>query len=54
MKLKTYQAKISLKSGGSSLLVSIQARNPHDAKKLLEAQYAGQIKSWAQSPREVR
>lgn len=54
MALKTYMAKIRLKSGGSTQEVRIQARNSSDAKRLIEAQFAGQIKAWSQSPREVK
>ncbi len=54
MKMKTYEAKIYLKSGGPSVAVTVQAQTTFDARRLIEAQYAGQFKGWAASPREVR
>lgn len=52
--MKTYEARIVLTSSATSIVVRIQARNPSDAKKLIEAQYGSQFKRWASSPREVK
>jgi len=42
----TYYGKIRLKSGGQPIDVSITTTSNQNAKKAIEAQYAGQIKSW--------
>jgi hypothetical protein len=54
MALKNYMAKINLKSGGGVQEVRVQAKSHQDAKRLIEAQFAGQIKSWFHSPKEVK
>ena len=55
LKSKTFEGRIILKKGpASSVAVRVQASDSTEAKKLIEAQYSGQIKSWFQSPREVK
>ena len=44
---KTYRGKIWLKSGGHPVPVQCEATNNQQAKKMIEAQYAGQFKSWS-------
>lgn len=44
----TYTGKIWLKSGGHPVHVQCQAVTNQEAKRIIEAQYAGQFKSWAQ------
>ncbi len=51
---KTYEGRIYLKSGGSSVAVRAEANSPSAAKKIIEAQFAGQIKRWARSPNPVK
>lgn len=54
MSTKTYEAKIHLKSGIAPIPVTVQARNIPEARRLIEAQYAGQFKRFAQGPLEAR
>lgn len=54
MALKNYMGKIRLKSGGSGQEIRVQAKSTADAKRLIEAQFAGQIKAWLSQPREVK
>lgn len=54
MSKKTYEGRIVLKPGGSSIPVRAEASNPSEAKKIIEAQYAGKIKQWAKTPNPVR
>lgn len=55
MSKKTYEGSIILKSGtGSSIKVRAEASNPSEAKKIIEAQFAGQIKRWTRTPNPVR
>ena len=42
----TYKGKIRLKSGGQPIDVSVTTTSNQNAKKAIEAQYNGQIKSW--------
>ncbi|RAR73717.1 hypothetical protein [Flavobacterium aciduliphilum] len=42
-----YYGKIRLKSGGHPINVSVEASTNSAATKAIEAQYAGQIQSWA-------
>lgn len=50
-----YEGRIVLKAGtGSSATIQVTAESPSKAKQLIEAQYAGQIKHWTQSPKRVR
>jgi hypothetical protein len=45
--MQTFRGKIRLISGGHPIDVQVQATSPQAAKKIIEAQYAGQIQSWA-------
>ncbi|WP_432220913.1 hypothetical protein ACRASX_08715 [Flavobacterium sp. TMP13] len=45
--MQTYYGKIRLKSGGHPINVTTEASNNSAAKKNIEAQYSGQIDSWA-------
>jgi hypothetical protein len=45
--MQTFRGKIRLKSGGHPIDVQVQATSPQAATKIIEAQYAGQIQSWA-------
>jgi hypothetical protein len=54
MALKNYTAKITLKSVVGIQDNRIQAKNQPAAKRLIEAQFAGQIKSWLSSPKEIK
>ena len=46
--MKTYTGKIILKSGGMPIQVQISATNKGQATRAIEAQFADQIKAWAQ------
>ncbi|UKM65480.1 hypothetical protein GSB9_02049 [Flavobacteriaceae bacterium GSB9] len=46
MTTKMYKGKIRLKSGGHFINVSASATSNQAAKKVIEAQFSGQIKSW--------
>lgn len=46
MVTRKYSGRIRLKSGGHQIGVSVEATSNSAAKKIIEAQYAGQIKSW--------
>lgn len=50
---KTFEAKINLKSGGPPVPVRVEARNVQEARRMIEAQYSGQIKSFSHSPKKV-
>ena len=45
--MQTFYGKINLSSGGQAIRVTVDATSPSAAKKAIEAQYAGQISSWA-------
>jgi hypothetical protein len=45
--MRTYYGKIRLKTGGYPINVEVDATSNSAAKKAIEAQYAGQIQSWA-------
>ena len=49
---REYEGRINLKSGGNPVIVTVTANTPSEAKKILEAQYSGQIKSWFTIPHE--
>lgn len=52
---KTYEGSIILKEGtGSSVPVTAEANSPSEAKRIIEAQYAGQIKRWFKTPSPKR
>lgn len=46
MTTQMYYGRIRLKSGGFPIKVQIESTSPGSAKKAIEAQYAGQFKSW--------
>ncbi len=50
----TYYGKIYIKGISLAQPVSVEARNPTEAKKLIEAQYGANFKRWANSPRKDR
>ncbi len=45
--MNKYYGKIRLNSGGHPINVSIEATSNSAATKAIDAQYAGQIQSWA-------
>ena len=51
---KTYVGRIILKSSPQSIPVQTEAANPSQAKKIIEAQFAGQIKRWFTNPSPKR
>jgi hypothetical protein len=53
MAMKTYVARITLKTGGSPLDVRVEAKDSAHAKRLIEAQYGATMKGWFSSPRAV-
>lgn len=53
MAQRQYKAKITPAAGGSSIEVIVPANDPFQARKIIEGQY-GPVKSWWQSPTEVR
>lgn len=46
--MTTYYGQIYLISGGHPVSVQANAKSPGEAKRMVEAQYAGQFRSWAQ------
>ncbi|MGW8124103.1 hypothetical protein ACV07N_15700 [Roseivirga echinicomitans] len=46
--MKNYRGKIILMSGGMPVHVQTTAISKGQAQKIIEAQYAGQIRAWAQ------
>ena len=54
MATKKYMGRLNLKSPGAPVEVRVEARDAAEAKRLIEAQYAGQIKSWFNSVQEVK
>ena len=44
--METYSGKIRLRSGGQPIEVSVTTTTNQNAKKAIEAQYGGEIKSW--------
>jgi hypothetical protein len=52
-KIYTFQAKINLVKGGGPQTVQVQAETSLAAAKLIEAQYAGAMKSWFSRPVKV-
>lgn len=46
MEREKYSGRIRLKNGGHQINVSVEATSNSAAKKTIEAQYNGQIKSW--------
>ena len=46
MTTKKFSGRIRLKSGGHQIGVSVEATSPSAAKKIIEAQFTGQLKSW--------
>lgn len=46
MNTKKYYGRIRLKTGGIPIKVQVDSTSPSSAKKAIEAQYYGQIKSW--------
>ena len=46
MVTRKFSGRIRLKSGGLQISVSVEASSNSAAKKIIEAQYVGQIKSW--------
>lgn len=54
MSTKTYEGTVILKKGPqSSIKVRAEAKNPTEAKQIIEAQHAGQIKRWTKTPSPV-
>ena len=51
---KNYEGKINLKAGGNPITVTATANTPQEAKKIIEAQFSGQLKSWFSSLAEKR
>lgn len=47
MNYRMYYGKIILKTPGMLVPVQTQALSPGQARKIIEAQYAGQMRSWA-------
>ena len=45
--MEMYHGLIYLKSGGHPITVQTMARSRGEAKRIIEAQYAGQLKIWA-------
>ena len=44
--MNIYRGKVRLKSGGQPIDVSVTTTSNQNAKKAIEAQYSGQLKSW--------
>jgi hypothetical protein len=51
---KNYEGRINLKAGGNPVIVTATANTPQEAKKIIEAQFSGQLKSWFTVPHEKR
>lgn len=53
-KPKTYEGKIQLTTGGTSISVRCEAESGSQARKIIEAQYGDRLKRWTKSPQPVR
>ena len=52
-KPKTYEGKIQLTTGGTSITVRCEAESGAQARKIVEAQYGDKLKRWTKAPQPV-